>query len=42
MTQWAYVLAAYSITGIGLAGLLVWSWLSMRRAEAKLDGPAGR
>lgn len=35
--QWAFVTAAYVIGITGTATLIVWSWLSMRRAERRRD-----
>jgi hypothetical protein len=37
MNQWAFVIAAYGVSAIGTIGLLVASWLSMRKAEAAAD-----
>ncbi len=42
MNQWAFVAAAYLITGLGVGGLILWAWLRMRKAEARLDGLADR
>ena len=37
MTPWPFVIAAYAVA-IGLtAALLVWAYVSMRRAEAAAD-----
>ena len=37
MNPWPFVIAAYGVA-VGLtAGLLLWSWASMRRAEAAAD-----
>jgi len=37
MNPWAFVIAAYAVA-IGLtAALLVWAFVSMRRAEAAVD-----
>ena len=33
MNPWPFVVAAYSATGLGTAGLLAWAWRSMRAAE---------
>lgn len=41
MNQWAFVLAAYLLTLVALAGLIGWTLAACRRAEAKADG-AGR
>jgi heme exporter protein CcmD len=37
MNQWAFVIAAYAVTAAALAGLIVWSFLALRRAEKRLD-----
>ena len=37
MSQWAFVTAAYSVALIATAGLLVWAYASMRRAEAAAE-----
>lgn len=37
MNQWAFVIAAYAITGTAVAGLIAWSFTAMRRAETRLD-----
>ena len=35
MSQWAFVAAAYGVTGAGTLWLIAGSWLAMRRAEAE-------
>jgi hypothetical protein len=37
MNHWAFVAAAYVVTGLGTALLLGWAYLSMRSAEATAD-----
>ena len=37
MTHWPFVTAAYAITIGATIALLLWAFLSMRRAEAKAD-----
>ncbi len=37
MNHWAFVLAAYAVTLLATAGLLVWSFASMRKAEAAAE-----
>ncbi len=37
MTQWAFVMAAYSVVGLATVGLIALSWLSMRSAEADAE-----
>ncbi len=37
LNQWNFVIAAYAV-GLGATlGLVVWSWLAMRRAERRRD-----
>jgi hypothetical protein len=42
MNQWAFVIAAYAVTAVATAGLLVWAVASMRRAEAYAERLRGR
>ena len=37
MNQWAFVIAAYSLVGLAMLGLIGWSFLAMRGAEADAD-----
>lgn len=37
LDPWSFVLAAYAIGLLGTAGMIGWSWLSMRRAEKRRD-----
>jgi hypothetical protein len=37
MNPWPFVIAAYSVAITLTAALLVWSYVSMRRAEAAAD-----
>ncbi len=37
MNQWPFILAAYALTLAGTIGVALWSWSSMRRAEAEAD-----
>ena len=37
MTQWSFVVAAYSVTALAMIVLVVASWRAMRRAEAAAD-----
>jgi hypothetical protein len=37
LDQWNYVIAAYAITIAGLLAMVSWSWLSMKRAEARRE-----
>jgi hypothetical protein len=42
MNQWAFVIAAYALTALATGGLVVVSWLSMRRAEAEAEASRRR
>ncbi|MEO6217349.1 MAG: heme exporter protein CcmD [Sphingomonas bacterium] len=35
MNPWPFVIAVYGVTFLAAAGLALWSWLEMRRAERK-------
>ena len=35
--QWDFVIAAYAVTALGSFGVLLFSWLRMRAAEARVD-----
>ena len=37
MNPWPFVVAAYAVTIIATAALILWSYASMRRAEAAAD-----
>ena len=37
MNQWAFVIAAYAVVFFATAGLMAWTWSSMRRAERAAD-----
>ncbi|HWW64678.1 MAG TPA: heme exporter protein CcmD [Sphingomonadaceae bacterium] len=37
MNHWPFIIAAYAITAGGTAGLVLWSHVAMRRAEAAAD-----
>jgi len=37
MSQWAFVISAYAVAVAATAALLLWSFGSMRRAEAAAD-----
>ena len=39
MSPWPFVAAAYAVTIVAVAGLLLWAHASMRRAEAAADKP---
>ena len=42
MNPWPFVTAAYAVTVGATMALLVWAWLSMRRAEAAADALKSR
>ena len=37
MNQMSFVIAAYAVTLLGVAGLIAWAYASMRKAEAAAD-----
>jgi heme exporter protein CcmD len=37
MSQWVFVIAAYSVAVVAVAGLIAWSFATMRRAERDAD-----
>jgi hypothetical protein len=37
MNQWPFVAAAYAVAIIATAGLILWAYASMRRAETAAD-----
>ena len=37
MNHWTFVMAAYAVTLLAVAGLVLWAFASMRRAEAAAD-----
>lgn len=37
LDQWEFVILAYVVAGVGTLAMLGWSWLTMRRAEARRD-----
>jgi hypothetical protein len=42
LAQWDFVLLAYGVGIIALAGLCIWSWRAMRNAEARRDATRRR
>jgi hypothetical protein len=42
LNAWPFVIAAYGVIVAGTAGLVVWSLLAMRRAEARANALASR
>ena len=37
MNHWSFVTAAYAVALVATAALLIWAYLSMRKAEAAAD-----
>lgn len=37
MNSWPFIVASYGITLAGTAGLTIWSFVAMRRAEADAE-----
>jgi hypothetical protein len=37
MNPWPFVIAAYAVAIVATAGLILWAYASMRRAEAAAD-----
>ena len=37
MSQWAFVIAAYGFVALATVGLVAWSFLTMRSAEADAE-----
>ena len=37
MNQWAFVIAAFAVTLLGIAGLLAWTLAACRRAEDQVE-----
>ena len=37
MTQWPFVIGAYSVAILAIAALVAWSFATMRRAEAAAE-----
>ncbi|WP_442680829.1 heme exporter protein CcmD [Sphingomonas sp. ASY06-1R] len=42
LNAWPFVIAAYGVTIAGTVGLVLWSLLAMRRAEARANALASR
>ena len=42
MNHWPFIIAAYAITIAGTGGIAIWSFVAMRRAEARADAVTGR
>lgn len=37
LDQWDFVIAAYAVGIIATLGLVIWSWLAMKRAEQRRE-----
>ena len=37
LPHWPFIIGAYAVGGLGTIGLVIWSYISMRRAEAAAD-----
>ncbi len=37
MNHWPFIIGAYALTVLGVAGVTLWSWTAMRRAETEAD-----
>lgn len=37
MNHWPFIIAAYAVTAVGVGGLSLLSWRTMRRAEAAAE-----
>ncbi len=42
LDQWSFVIAAYAVGVAGTLATAAWSWLAMRRAEARRDASRKR
>ncbi len=42
LNQWDFVILAYAVSVIALAGLIIWARRAMRRAEARRDAARRR
>ena len=42
LNEWNFVIAAYAIGIIGTLLMVGWSWIAMRRAEARREKSRGR
>ncbi|MBY8823933.1 heme exporter protein CcmD [Sphingomonas colocasiae] len=34
MNHWPFIIAAYGMAFLGIGGVMLWAWRSMRRAES--------
>jgi hypothetical protein len=37
MNHWPFIIGAYGVTLLGTLAVTLWSWSTMRRAEAEAD-----
>jgi hypothetical protein len=37
VNHWPFIIAAYGLTALGTLGVIAWSYLAMRRAEAAAE-----
>ena len=42
LNEWDFVIAAYAIGIVGTLVMVAWSWIAMRRAEARRERSRGR
>ncbi len=42
LDQWAFVYAAYAIAVGGTLAMMAWSWVAMKRAEARRERARGK
>ena len=42
LDPWSYVIAAYAIGVAGTLAMVGWSWIAMRRAEARRERSRGK
>lgn len=42
LDQWDFVLAAYALGVAGTLGTVAWSWMAMKRAEARREKARGK
>ena len=42
LQHWPFVIAAYAIGTFGTLAMVGWSWIAMRRAEARRDAARGK
>ena len=42
LDQWDFVMAAYALGITSTLGTVIWSWIEMKRAEARRDKARGK